>query len=213
MSSQARIHANRLNAQESTGPKSPSLASGPVPEVATEQSKPPHAEQTPNPRRGNPMWSPKPSISERTENLERSVDLSGMHIGADSSPSPSIRYQESRILPILPPNKTLSAQNKPNPPKPKTNATPVTSRSYAIILLHPARKKQTQSNPIHPHREKTQNLGTKWKSRFIGAGAAEIGARSRHAGNAHRDPIKPNPSHTARHTISDIRHPRQDPSR
>ena len=70
MSTQPQIIANRPNAQdrrsaeaESTAPNHPRLASGPVPEVATEQNKTQTRTRT---RRGYPMWSPSTHISQRS---------------------------------------------------------------------------------------------------------------------------------------------------
>jgi hypothetical protein len=127
--SQARIEANRLNAQKSTGPTTPRLAGvlsrragRPVPEVATEQNK-----------------TPSPPFSRRRNDDAETIDHPQ---SPTESPKPQL------ILPILPPNQPPSAQNKPNSSKPKINATSFSTKSYERIRPHPDSKKQTQTNPI-----------------------------------------------------------------
>jgi hypothetical protein len=57
---------------------------------------------------------------------------------------------EPPILPSLLRIHESIMQNKPNCCKDKTNAIPFTRRIYGNKPPHPARKKQTQSNPIPP---------------------------------------------------------------
>ena len=115
---------------------------------------------------------------------------------AHAASRPSHCGPKPPIPPILPRSQACFVQNKPNCLKDKNTATPCSAKTYEDKPPQPPAKKQTQSNPIPPRRERTQNLGTKWKSRSIGPGTkwksrsigggkAETGARPRRTPGMH----------------------------
>jgi len=162
MTTEATILAKRLNAQnrrpaeaESTGPKNP-------------QGKPVKAETAelqPRPRRNpHPSGANYQSSIVNIKNPSKPSFSRRRHDDA-LTPNPTPRTQKSRsqvparrehaakapsILPRLPRNHALIAQNKPNPQNPKTNLTPCPTKNYKQKTPQGDQKKQTQSNPISP---------------------------------------------------------------
>jgi len=147
------LELQRLNLIRNLAPSdqielnSPRLARGPVPRVPTDQNK-----------------TPAPPPFSRRRNLSRGDD------DAESTDRPQSPKPQTSTPPtqndIRHPTYNIR-KNKPNLKNPKNNPTPFTTKPYNKIPPRPHKKKQTQTNPIHPTQTPGQ-IEAKPRSRFIG---------------------------------------------
>jgi len=154
MATQSQIHANRLNAQESTGPKSPSLASGPVPEVATEQDKIPTPNKPQIPVGAPPCGRPNPPSRNEPKILSAVPIYRGCTSGPIRPQHPVSGIKNPESYPSYHPTKPLPR---------KTNPISKTQEPTQPLLLqritnknHPYHTRKNKPNQTQSHIERSE---------------------------------------------------------